>query len=434
MTVVQPACGRHPPRPAPAPHPHQPGLAVDSKQEHPAPAIAATPAQFAPEGLGIAGALALLAAGGITSAGAVVGALVLAGGGFLGGVLSRRGAAEGARGALAAADEEQRVRRESCEAYIAELERIGTDVAPVLNRQLDYSRGLTEESITSLSGRFSTIVNDLTQVIEASAAEHGGGDIGQLFDNSQKSLQEVVDSLGVMISREAEMVTQIRALGAYATELDKMAHGVRDVAEQINVLALNAAIEAARAGEHGRGFAVVAQEVRSLANSSAETGAQIGQKVQEINQSMTRTMEVAENAKEFDDAVVDNTKATISQVLDNLQQTVSRYSEDAERLRQNSEHIRAEISTIMVDLQFQDRVSQVMQHVIDGLNDLERTARDVQASGDPNHRNDLMKVDRLLHALQTQYSTEEEHRRHRNDQATNKSTAQKDEAEDVTFF
>jgi methyl-accepting chemotaxis protein len=126
---------------------------------------------------------------------------------------------------------------------------------------------------------------------------------GQAQSASQLANQasNSASSGGCMVS---ELVDTISDINARAQSMAEIISVMDSIAFQTNILAINAAVEAAHAGEQGKGFGVVAQEVRALAQRSAQSARDIRELVQNAINSLAEGSHRARQAGDAMSAIV----------------------------------------------------------------------------------------------------------------------------------
>ncbi len=120
-------------------------------------------------------------------------------------------------------------------------------------------------------------VSSDTQTI-AAGSEEMSATVREIAGTTSEAARIASEAAGLATDAEAA----VKRLGESSQSIGTVVESISGIAAQTNLLALNATIEAARAGEAGRGFAVVAGEVKSLARQTAESTADIGQRIATI--------------------------------------------------------------------------------------------------------------------------------------------------------
>lgn len=121
-------------------------------------------------------------------------------------------------------------------------------------------------------------------------------EMSEVVEKNTEVFGYVIDKLRNNAQSNERILHRIEDLQLEAKRINEITNAVTEISDKTNILSLNASIEAARAGEHGRGFAVVAEEVRNLAQQSAEEAKQIKVIIDSINISIKEIAEDSRNS------------------------------------------------------------------------------------------------------------------------------------------
>jgi methyl-accepting chemotaxis protein len=293
---------------------------------------------------------------------------------------------------------------------VAKLEAAISQLTPIWKRHIQSVNAQMDDSISDMTTRFSNLTVELASVTDSSfySSDDSTADIDsdkELLNNLFKDLQSMNQARQAQLEQLDDLVNQ-------TSSLDSLAADVRKIADQTNLLALNAAIEAARAGESGRGFAVVADEVRSLSTQSNQTGARITERIASLNNQTIEFHKLAQQAAENESSALENGEATLSRVIHSLESRSQTMKDQGISMVDLGQRIQVEIQTMLVDFQFQDRSSQILQQVVGSIDELEQAVAEQDRARNSGAPISELQVDQLITAMKDRYVATEQHEQH----------------------
>jgi len=182
-----------------------------------------------------------------------------------------------------------------------------------------------------------------------------------LFDNILSMLASTITATSKISSDSQNASTSVDNLKSATAGINDFVNIIKGISDQTNLLALNAAIEAARAGEQGRGFAVVADEVRTLAQRSAEASNEISNLIEQVNQQMEQVIagiaHVGEKSSDISDstATIENTANDIVSVSKKMYSVISHSTADAFLQTVKMDHVVWKMDVYQVMLGMSDK-------------------------------------------------------------------------------
>lgn len=211
----------------------------------------------------------------------------------------------------------------------------------------------------------------------ANSTEEMSTVIGEIAENTGRARSITHDA----VEKANSSSRKVSELSAAAGEIDKVTETIMTISAQTNLLALNATIEAARAGEAGKGFAVVANEIKELAQQTANATDEIADRITGIQKSTSETSrEITTIVQVIDeiDGIVGSVSAAVEEQSVTTRDIATNVTDSSQGMMEINENISQGTAVVAEVAQDITTVSRTASELDESSNDLQENATNLR--------------------------------------------------------
>jgi methyl-accepting chemotaxis protein len=261
------------------------------------------------------------------------------------------------------------------------------EVLAVTRKQLLETSRQVEESVVTVCGNFTGIAARARGAVAESATMFEGQKAGESatvessIETSRRTIASLLERMERATRLSSTAVASMEEVSRTVTGIEDLLTQVQRISFTNKLVALNAKIEAVHVGELGAGFEVVADEISRQAERSTELAGGIARHIQEMRGRVNSTAGELRQFLTEDRRELEESRVEAESALSMLLALHGRTRDLLARNTEENSRLAGDISAAVIGLQFQDRVKQRVEHVVEALEKVESALAGERSAG-----------------------------------------------------
>lgn len=229
--------------------------------------------------------------------------------------------------------------------------------------QIEMTSNTSQSIISNLIQKFSDLFTQANSAAKAKSDDNMHSRLGDLTLDKQTSTHDIVKIMQNSGESHCQLIQYIRMVSQNFKTLGKFADNMREIMLETRVLSVNASIESSNGNQFSENFKFVSQEIRNLSMGGSDLVTEVTKLITNVSESMFQTEKELIQSIESNISLERDAQELMNKIFDDVNQEINSLSKSSQQCANEYIQIEKAIDEILINFQFQDRLSQELAAV-----------------------------------------------------------------------